>query len=96
MVTVTEMEYVRASCCIHLDNGTRWWIRRDDLPQTGFREGAAYDEEAFQEKIRLCQYPRALNLIAGRHGRYDMPAFLQRNLPALVQSTADHPLGAVE
>ena len=61
MVTVTEMEYVRASCCIHLDNGTRWWIRRDDLPQAGFREGSAYEEEAFQERLRLCQYPRALN-----------------------------------
>lgn len=61
MVTVTEMENVRASCCIHLDNGTRWWIRRDDLPQAGFREGASFDEDTFQERIRLCQYPRALN-----------------------------------
>lgn len=61
MVIVTEIENVRASCCIHLDNGTRWWIRRDDLPQAGFREGASYDEESFQERIRLCQYPRALN-----------------------------------
>ena len=61
MVTVTDMENVRSSCCIHLDNGTCWWIRRDDLPQAGFREGVSYDEETFQEKIRLCQYPRALN-----------------------------------
>ena len=61
MVIITEMENVRAFCCIHLDNGTRWWIRRDDLPQAGFREGSAYEEEAFQERLRLCQYPRALN-----------------------------------
>ena len=61
MVTVTEMENVRAYFCIHLDNGTRWWIRRDDLPQAGFRQGSAYEEDAFQERIRLCQYPRALN-----------------------------------
>lgn len=61
MVTVTEMENVRAFCCVHLDNGTRWWIRRDDLPQAGFREGASYDEAVFQERIRICQYPRALN-----------------------------------
>ena len=61
MVTIEETEIVRAFCCIRLDNGTRWWIRREDLPLSGFQEGMSYDEEAFQQKVLLCQYPRALN-----------------------------------
>ena len=61
MVTIVETECVRAFCCIRLDNGTRWWIRQEDLPLSGFREGLSYEEEAFQRQLRLCQYPRALN-----------------------------------
>lgn len=61
MVTIVEIEMVRAFCCIRLDNGTRWWIRRQDLPLSAFREGLSYEDEAFQQQLRLCQYPRALN-----------------------------------
>ena len=61
MVTIVETENVRSFCCIRLDNGTSWWIRRDDLPLSGFREGQTYEEEDFQQQLRLCQYPRALN-----------------------------------
>ena len=61
MVTIMETEIVRAFCCIRLDNGTRWWIRREDLPLSGFQEGLSYEEDAFHQQVRLCQYPRALN-----------------------------------
>lgn len=46
---------------ILLDNGEQYWIRRDDLPNTSFAEGSSYDPEQFQQQIRLCQYPHALN-----------------------------------
>ena len=61
MVTIVETAFVRAFCCIRLDNGTRWWIRREDLPLSGFQEGLSFEEEAFYQQVRLCQYPRALN-----------------------------------
>ena len=61
MVTIVETELIRAFCCIRLDNGTRWWIRQEDLPLSGFHEGLSCDEESFRHQLRLCQYPRALN-----------------------------------
>ena len=61
MVTIVETAFVRAFCCIRLDNGTRWWIRREDLPLSGFQEGLSFEEEAFYQQVRVCQYPRALN-----------------------------------
>ena len=61
VVTIVETEHIRAFCCIRLDNGTSWWIRQEDLPLSGFREGLSCDEASFQHQLRLCQYPRALN-----------------------------------
>lgn len=61
MVTIVETDHIRAFCCIRLDNGTSWWIRQEDLPLSGFRKGLSYNEDSFQQQLRLCQYPRALN-----------------------------------
>ena len=61
VVTIVETEHIRAFCWIRLDNGTSWWIRQEDLPLSGFREGLSCDEASFQHQLRLCQYPRALN-----------------------------------
>lgn len=61
MVTVMEISRIRSSACILLDSGERFWLRADDLPGTGFREGLSFETEDFLQKVRLCQYPRALN-----------------------------------
>ena len=61
MVTINEIRQVRSMWVILLDNGEQYWIRRDDLPNTSFAEGSSYDPEQFQQQIRLCQYPHALN-----------------------------------
>lgn len=61
MVTIREITRVRASVCVQLDNGERFWIREADLAGTGFREGNSFETEDFLQKICLCQYPRALN-----------------------------------
>lgn len=61
MVTVTEISRVRTSVCITLDSGERYWLRGADMPVTGIREGMTFENEDFLQKIRLCQYPRALN-----------------------------------
>ena len=44
-----------------LDSGQLFWLRGEDLSGTGFREGLSFENEDFLQKIRLCQYPRALN-----------------------------------
>ena len=61
MVKILEISRVRTMCRILLDNGDQYWLRHDDLPGTGFLEGTVYDDEIFLQRIRLCQYPYALN-----------------------------------
>ena len=39
MVTVTDISTIRSSACVLLDNGEKYWLRRDDLPAAGIREG---------------------------------------------------------
>ena len=61
MVTVREISRVRASVCILLDSGEKYWLREADIPAAGIREGMSFETEEFLQKIHLCQYPRALN-----------------------------------
>ena len=61
MVTVTDISTVRSSACVLLDNGEKYWFRRDDLPAAGIREGLSCEQEDFLQRVRLLQYPRALN-----------------------------------
>lgn len=61
MVTIMEITNIRTSCCIRLDNNEQYWIRRSDLPASGFREGAEINKDAFMQQIRIFQYPHALN-----------------------------------
>ena len=61
MVLISEIRTVRSFCCIVLDNGEQYWLRRNDLACTEFREGSSFEPETFKEQIRLLQYPRALN-----------------------------------
>lgn len=61
MVTVSEITRIRASVCILLDSGEKFWLREADLPGTGLRAGLSLGREDFLQKIRLSQYPRALN-----------------------------------
>ena len=61
MVTVKEISRIRASACILTDSGEKYWLREADLPLAGIREGMSFEPEDFHQKIRLCQYPRALN-----------------------------------
>ena len=61
MVKIVEITRIRSSGCIRLDSGEQYWIRLDDLPASGFMEGAELSDDAFLHQIRICQYPRALN-----------------------------------
>ena len=61
MVTVTDISTIRSSACVLLDNGEKYWLRRDDLPAAGIREGLFCEQEDFLQRVRLLQYPRALN-----------------------------------
>ncbi len=61
MVTVMEIIKVRASVCVMLDSGEKYWLREADLNAACIREGMSIETEDFLQKIRLCQYPRALN-----------------------------------
>ena len=61
MVTISELKYNRSFCCIILDNGESYWLRKTDLSGSGFLCGEQYDREQILNYIRICQYPRALN-----------------------------------
>ena len=61
MVTVTDISTIRSSACVLLDNGEKYWLRRDDLPAAGIREGLSCEQEDFLQRVRPLQYPRALN-----------------------------------
>ena len=61
MVKILEITTIRSSCCIRLDNGEQYWIRRNDVSASFFREGSEMDYDAFLQQIRICQYPHALN-----------------------------------
>lgn len=61
MVTIQEIGFVRMYVSIRLDNGELYWLHKNDFPMCGFEEGSEYETDAFMEKIRICQYPRALN-----------------------------------
>ena len=61
MVLITEIRQVRSFCCIVLGSGEQYWLRREDMPSAGFSEGTEYDLVDFMNRIRICQYPRALN-----------------------------------
>ena len=83
VVKILTLTFVRSFCCISLDSGERYWIRRDDLPVASFREGDEIEEEDFLQRIRICQYPRALNhavsLLARRpHSKKEIRSALLR------------------
>ena len=62
MVTIQEIRLVRSLACVCLDSGEKYWLRHEDLPTSGLKEGMEYEPEALYRQIRLLQYPRALNL----------------------------------
>ena len=62
MVMIQEIRYNGSTVHLILDNSAHFWLRADDLVQTDFMENKEYDEEYFYHQIRLCQYPRALNM----------------------------------
>ena len=61
MVKINEIIHIRSFCCIILDTGSQYWIRKTDLCQSGFCEGSEYEQQDFLQKISMVQYPRALN-----------------------------------
>ena len=62
MVTILEIRHDRSFACIVLENREQFWISQEDLPSSGFFEGAELTREEFLSMIRILQYPRALNL----------------------------------
>ena len=62
MVKIREIIFDQSYACICLDSGERFWLHRDDLPKAGITECGIYDSDSFHQKIRLFQYPRALNM----------------------------------
>lgn len=61
VIIINDIRRVRSSCCITDDNGNEYWLRQDDLYDSGFCTGQEYDQDEFIKRIRLYQYPRALN-----------------------------------
>lgn len=62
MVRIAEIKKVRSLVCILLDNGETYWLFPEDLAGTGFAENQEYDSGAFDQWIKIRQFPRALNL----------------------------------
>ena len=61
MVNIQEIRHERSSVCIILDTGEQYWIRKSDWSGSGFFEQEQYNREDFLHKIRVFQYPHALN-----------------------------------
>ena len=61
MVIIQNISSVRSMVCIYLDTEEKYWIRSADFSASGFHEGDEYSREDFLRKIRIIQYPRALN-----------------------------------
>ncbi len=61
MAMIQEIRHERSSVCIILDTGEHYWIRKSDFSESDFYEQAEYNHEDFMLKIRVLQYPRALN-----------------------------------
>ena len=61
MVKISEIRESRSSVSIVLDNGAQYWLRHEDLSDSGYCVGTALDPVTFMEQIRIFQYPRALN-----------------------------------
>ena len=62
MVTVREITCERSCARILLDTGETFYLQREDLAVSGITEGETCDQEDFLRKIRILQYPRALNV----------------------------------
>ena len=62
MVKIIDIADDRSFSCIILDNGEKYWIRSIDVAASGFYAGLETDYRLFLQKIRVLQYPRALNL----------------------------------
>ncbi len=61
MVIIEEITPLRTGVQIRLDSGRTVRLTRKDAEEGGFREGMSLPDEAFDQFVRLHQYPRALN-----------------------------------
>ncbi len=61
MVRITAFEYHGSYVCVCLDDGSKYWLKKDDLADSCLAENLEMDTEAFSQFIRIHQYPRALN-----------------------------------
>ncbi len=61
MVIIQEIRHERSSVCIILDTGEQYWIRKTDFHESGFFEQEEYNHDDLLLKIRVLQYPHALN-----------------------------------
>lgn len=61
MVKITVLETIRSLTCIHLENGQKYWLDKEDIVSSGIVEGMEVDPDSFIETLRLYQYPKALN-----------------------------------
>ncbi len=61
MVTILSVSFHRSLACLTLDDDRKIWLTRSDLRESGWSESIAVEEEAFDDFVRLHQYPRALN-----------------------------------
>ena len=62
MVRIQKIITDKKSACICLDNGDKYWLRPEDIAAAGFKEDQEYESSNFDHWIKVCQYPRALNL----------------------------------
>ena len=62
MAVIEEIRTVRSFVSIRLDRGDTVWLRREDLPGMNLAEGLEVDDDAFDQAVRVRQYPRALDL----------------------------------
>lgn len=61
MVKIVMLENIRSMTCIHLENGQKYWLNKEDVISAGIDEGMEVNIDSFIETLRLYQYPKALN-----------------------------------
>ena len=61
MVRILEISSVRSMGCLHMEDGSTFWLKQTEIEEAGFRPGQSLDDKVFIRQIRLFQYPRALN-----------------------------------
>ena len=53
MVKIVMLENIRSMTCIHLENGQKYWLNKEDVISAGIDEGMEVNIDSFIETLRL-------------------------------------------